>query len=41
MSGEIRDATNSIALHLNVRTEHLTDQWFEAPKFYNEKLVVG
>lgn len=35
VGGEIRYTTNGIALHFDVGTEHLTDQWFKSSKFYN------
>ncbi|SRR6266550_8271813 len=41
MSGQIGDASNSIALDFDVGTQHLPDQWLESTEFYYQKLVVG
>lgn len=41
MRGEVGDATDGVALHLDVRREHLTDQGLETAELDDGELVLG
>ena len=38
---QICDATDGIALYLDIRGQHLTNEWFKAAKSDDEKFVIG
>jgi len=41
MGSQICYTSNSVTLHLDIRTEHLANQRFQPSKLYDEQLVVG
>ena len=41
MRGKVRHASDSIALHLDVRAEHLADERLQAAELDDEQLVLG
>ena len=41
VSCKVSHATDCVALHFNVGTEHLPDKWFEAPELDDEEFIVG
>lgn len=41
MSSQVRDTPNGVALHLDVRRKHLTDEGLEAAELDDGELVLG
>lgn len=41
MCCQVRDTPNRVALHFNVWAQHLPDERFQAPKLYDEQLVLS
>lgn len=41
MGGQVRYTPDGITLHLNIRTEHLSDEGFQSTELHNEELVVS
>ena len=41
MRGKICYAPDGVALYFDVRTEHLTDEWFQPTEPDDEQFVVG
>ena len=41
MCGEVGDAAHSIALHFDVRREHLSNEGLKTTEFDNKQLVLG
>jgi hypothetical protein len=40
MCGEIGDASDGVALDLDVRRQHLADEGLQSTKLYNQQLVL-
>lgn len=41
MCGEVRYAPNGVALHFNIRAEHLTNEWLQSPESDDKQFVLG
>lgn len=40
MCCQVCDTANSVTLHLHIRTQHLSDERFQAAEFHDEELVI-
>ena len=40
MGSQVRDTTNSVALNLNIRAQHLADEGFKTSELDDQELVV-
>ena len=41
VGGQVRDAAHCVALDLDVRRQHLADEWRQAAQLYDQHLVFG